>query len=65
MHRDNYGPPGLHDDHLLERVLSNVWSVLEPLGNTLKGSKMFKMVLVIFENIGVLIKERWKNSHIV
>jgi hypothetical protein len=40
MHRDHYGL----DDHLRERVLGNIWSVLEPLGSTLKGSKMFKMV---------------------
>jgi hypothetical protein len=37
----NYGPPGPPDDHLPEKVLINVWSILEPSGNMLKGSKMF------------------------
>jgi hypothetical protein len=38
MHRDHHGSPDLIDDHLPERVLDNVCSVLEPSGNTLKGS---------------------------
>jgi hypothetical protein len=38
MHMDHHGYPDLIDDHLPERVLSNVCSVLEPSGNTLKGS---------------------------
>jgi hypothetical protein len=65
MHMDHYDPPSPPDDHLPERVLTNIWSVLEPLGNILKGSKMFKMVLVIFRNIGMLTKERQKSSNIV
>jgi hypothetical protein len=65
MHMDHYGPLGPHDDHLLERVLSNVYSVLKPLGNMIKGSKMFKMVLVIFGNTRVLTKEGRKSSDIV
>jgi hypothetical protein len=65
MHKDHYGPPGPPDDHLPKRVLGNVWSILEPVGNTLKGSKMFKMVLVMFGNIGVMIEERQKSSDIV
>jgi hypothetical protein len=35
------------------------------VGNTLKGSKMFKMVLVIFRKTGVLTEERRKSSDIV
>jgi hypothetical protein len=50
MHMDRYGSPGPLDDHLPERDLNNVLSVLEPLGNMLKGSLMLEMVLVIFEN---------------
>jgi hypothetical protein len=38
MYRDHHGYPDLIDDHLPERVLGNVCSVLEPLGNTLKVS---------------------------
>jgi hypothetical protein len=38
MHMDRHGSLDPSDDHLSERVLRNVWSVLEPLGNTLKGS---------------------------
>jgi hypothetical protein len=30
--------PDLIDDHLPERDVGNIWSVLEPLGNILKGS---------------------------
>jgi hypothetical protein len=62
---DHYGPPGPPNDHLPEKVLGNVWSVLKPLGNMLKGSKMFKMVLLIFGNIRVLTKERRISSDIV
>jgi hypothetical protein len=65
MQMDHCGPPGPPDDHLSKRVLGNIWSVLEPLGDTLKGSKMFKMVLVIFGNIRVLTEERWKSFDIV
>jgi hypothetical protein len=39
MHRGHHGYPDLIDDHLSERDLGNVLSVLEPLGNTLKGSR--------------------------
>jgi hypothetical protein len=38
MHMDRYGSPDSSDDDLLERFLGNVWSILEPSGNTLKGS---------------------------
>jgi hypothetical protein len=62
MHRDHYGPPGPPDDHLLERAIGNVYSILEPLGNMLKGSNM---VLVMFGNIEVLIEERRKSFDIV
>jgi hypothetical protein len=51
MHRDHHGYVDLIDDHLPERVLGNVCSVLESSGNTLKGSSMLEMVLVIFGNI--------------
>jgi hypothetical protein len=36
VHMDHHGYPDLIDDHLPERVLGNVYSVLEPSGNTLK-----------------------------
>jgi hypothetical protein len=39
MHKGHHGSPDLTDDHLPERDLGNVWSVLKPLGNTLKGNK--------------------------
>jgi hypothetical protein len=39
MHRRYHGSPDLIDDHLPERVLGNVCSILEPSGNTLKGSR--------------------------
>jgi hypothetical protein len=39
VHGDHHGSPDLIDDHLSERVLGNVCSVLEPSGNTLKGSR--------------------------
>jgi hypothetical protein len=38
MQRDLHGSLDPIDDHLPERVLGNVCSVLEPSGNTLKGS---------------------------
>jgi hypothetical protein len=38
MHRSHHESLDLTNDHLPERDLGNVWSVLEPLGNTLKGS---------------------------
>jgi hypothetical protein len=50
MHRDRYGSLDPLYDHLPKRDLDNVWSVLEPLGNMLKGSLMLEMVLVIFGN---------------
>jgi hypothetical protein len=37
MHMGHHGYPNLIDDHLPERDLGNVYSVLKPLGNTLKG----------------------------
>jgi hypothetical protein len=42
MHRGHHGYPDLIDAHLPERDLGNVWSVLEPLGNTLKGSRCLR-----------------------
>jgi hypothetical protein len=42
MHMDCHGSPDPIDDHLLERVLRNVCSVLELLGNTLKGSRYLR-----------------------
>jgi hypothetical protein len=38
MHMDHHGFPDPVEEHLLERVLHNVCLVLEPSGNTLKGS---------------------------
>jgi hypothetical protein len=38
MHMDHHGSPDSIDDHLPERVLRNVCSILKPSGNTLKGS---------------------------
>jgi hypothetical protein len=49
MHRDHHGSPDPIDDHLLERVLCNVCSVLEPLGNTLRDLDA-RDGLVIFGN---------------
>jgi hypothetical protein len=46
MHMGHYGHPGPVGDHSPERSLSDVWSIPEPWGNTLKGSLMSKMVLV-------------------
>jgi hypothetical protein len=63
MHRDHYGPPGPPDDQ--ERVLGNVWSVLKPWVTHLKDQICFKMVLLIFRNIGMLMEERRKSSDIV
>jgi hypothetical protein len=40
MHKGHYGHWGPTDDHSTERCLGDVWSVLEPCGNTLKGSMM-------------------------
>jgi hypothetical protein len=39
MHRGHNGSPDLIDDHLPERVLGSVYRVVEPSGNTLKGSR--------------------------
>jgi hypothetical protein len=39
MHRDRHGFPDPIGDHLLERVLGDVCRILEPSGNTLKGSR--------------------------
>jgi hypothetical protein len=61
MHRGHHGHPGPSDDHLPERVLGNVWSVLEPGVAHFRDQRCFKMVLVIFGNIGVLMEERWNN----
>jgi hypothetical protein len=38
IHRDHHGCPDSIDDHLPERILGNVWSILEPYGNTIKGA---------------------------
>jgi hypothetical protein len=42
MHMGHHGSPNPIDDHLPERYLGNVWSVLEPLGNTIKGSRFLR-----------------------
>jgi hypothetical protein len=42
MHMDRYGPPGPPDDHLPERVLGNVWSVLEQWVTRLRETRCFK-----------------------
>jgi hypothetical protein len=39
MHRDHHGSLDPIDDHLPEIVLGNVFSVLEPSGKILKGSR--------------------------
>jgi hypothetical protein len=65
MHRDHYAPPGPPDDHLPERVLCNVWSILELWVTRLRDQRSFKMVLVIFGNIEVLTEGRLKSSDIV
>jgi hypothetical protein len=61
MHEGHHGHPGPSNDHLPERVLGNVWSVLEPGVAHLRDQRCFEMVLVIFRNIGVLMEERWNN----
>jgi hypothetical protein len=38
IHRDHHGCPDLIDDHLKEKSLNNVCSILELYGNTLKGA---------------------------
>jgi hypothetical protein len=48
MHRGHHGYPNLIDDHLPKGDLDNVYSALEPLGNTLKGFMMLEIALVIF-----------------
>jgi hypothetical protein len=42
MHMGHQGYPDLINDYLPERDLGNFWSVLEPLGNTLKGSRCLR-----------------------
>jgi hypothetical protein len=44
MHRGYRGSLDLIDDHLPERVLGNACSILEPSGNTLKGSRCSEML---------------------
>jgi hypothetical protein len=65
MHRDHYGPPGPLDDHLPERVLGNVWSVLEPWVIRLRDQFFLKMVLVIFGNIKSVDERETKKFDIV
>jgi hypothetical protein len=57
MHSGHHGSPNPIDDHLLERVLGNVCSVLEPLGNTLKGSQCSRWFVNIQKRC-VMIYER-------
>jgi hypothetical protein len=62
MHMGRHGSPDPMDDHLLERVLHNVCSILEPSGNTLKGSRCSRW----FGNIRkhrVMIYERRNSSN--
>jgi hypothetical protein len=54
-HKDRHGFPDSTDDYLSEKGLGNVWSVLEPLGNTLKGSLMFKDGFDYIQKYRVLI----------
>jgi hypothetical protein len=61
MHMGHYGHPGPADDHSPERCLGDVWSILEPYRDTLKGSMIFKDGFGIFGIIGVLTRERWKS----
>jgi hypothetical protein len=65
MHMDHYGPPGPPDDHLPQRVLDNVQSVLEPWVTCLRDQRCLRWFLVIFGNIVVLTEERKKSSDIV
>jgi hypothetical protein len=65
MHRDHYGPPGPLDDHSPERVLGNVWSVLEPWVIRLRDQFFLKMVLVIFGNIKSVDERETKKFDIV
>jgi hypothetical protein len=62
MHRDHHRSPDPIDDHLVERVLGNVCSVLEPWSNTLKGSRCSRW----FGNIQkhrLMIYERGNSSN--
>jgi hypothetical protein len=62
MHMGHHRSPDPIDDHLPERVLDNVYSVLEPSGNTLKGSRCSRW----FGNIQkrrVMIYERGNSSN--
>jgi hypothetical protein len=65
MKRGYHGHPGPSDDHLPERVLGNVWSVLGMGVTHLRDQRCFKMVLVIFGNIRVWTEERPKSSDII
>jgi hypothetical protein len=42
MHGDHHRNLDLMDGHLPERVLGNIYSVLEPSGNTLNGSQCLR-----------------------
>jgi hypothetical protein len=65
MHRDHYGPLGPLDDHLPERVLGNVWSVLEPWVIRLRDQIFVKMASVIFGNIKSVDERETKKFDIV
>jgi hypothetical protein len=62
MHRDHHGSLVLIDDHLCERVLSNVYSILKPSGNTLKGSQCSRWFGSIRKH-RVMIYERGNSSN--
>jgi hypothetical protein len=38
IYMEHHGCPDPIDDHLPERSLSNVWNILEPLSNSIKGA---------------------------
>jgi hypothetical protein len=62
MHRDHHGSLDRIDDHLSERVIGNVCSVLEPSGNTLKGSRHMRDGFGNIWKHCVLIYERGNHS---
>jgi hypothetical protein len=57
MHMDHLEYPDLIDDHLSERILGNVCSVLEPSDNRLKGSRCLRWFCNIQKH-RVMIYER-------
>jgi hypothetical protein len=56
IHRDHHGSPDSPDDHLSERVLGNVWSVLEPLVTHLRDHRCLRWFLLYSKTLSVDIR---------